>query len=35
LVANLALIFSTALTAGIWPAQQAARVSLTETLRME
>jgi putative ABC transport system permease protein len=33
--ANLGLIFLTALAAGIWPARQAARVRLTETLRME
>ncbi|HEX9872684.1 MAG TPA: FtsX-like permease family protein [Candidatus Tectomicrobia bacterium] len=32
---NLGLIFLTALAAGIWPARQAARVHLTETLRME
>lgn len=32
---NLGLIFLTALAAGIWPARQAARVRLTETLRME
>jgi putative ABC transport system permease protein len=35
LVVNLGLIFMTALAAGIWPAHQAARVRLTETLRME
>jgi putative ABC transport system permease protein len=34
-VANLGLIFCTALAAGIWPARQAAKVRLTETLRME
>jgi putative ABC transport system permease protein len=34
-VVNLGLIFMTALAAGIWPAHQAARVRLTETLRME
>jgi putative ABC transport system permease protein len=34
-VANLGLIFFTALAAGIWPARQAAKVRLTETLRME
>jgi putative ABC transport system permease protein len=34
-VVNLGLIFMTALAAGIWPARQAARVRLTETLRME
>ena len=34
-VVNLGLIFLTALAAGIWPARQAARVRLTETLRME
>jgi putative ABC transport system permease protein len=32
---NLALIFLASLAAGIWPAYQAARVRLTETLRME
>jgi putative ABC transport system permease protein len=32
---DLGLIFLTALAAGIWPAHQAARVRLTETLRME
>jgi putative ABC transport system permease protein len=35
MVANLGLIFLTALAAGIWPAHQAAKVRLTETLRME
>ena len=34
-VVDLGLIFLTALAAGIWPAHQAARVRLTETLRME
>jgi putative ABC transport system permease protein len=34
-VIDLGLIFVTALAAGIWPAHQAARVRLTETLRME
>jgi putative ABC transport system permease protein len=34
-VANLGLIFLSALAAGIWPARQAAKVRLTETLRME
>jgi putative ABC transport system permease protein len=34
-VVSLGLIFVTALAAGIWPAHQAARVRLTETLRME
>lgn len=33
--ANLVLIFVTALAAGVWPARQAAKVRLTETLRME
>jgi putative ABC transport system permease protein len=32
---DLGLIFLTALVAGLWPAHQAARVRLTETLRME
>jgi putative ABC transport system permease protein len=32
---DLGLIFLTALAAGVWPAHQAARVRLTETLRME
>jgi putative ABC transport system permease protein len=32
---DLGLIFLTALAAGIWPAHQAGRVRLTETLRME
>jgi putative ABC transport system permease protein len=35
LVANLGLIYFAALAAGIWPAHQAAKVRLTETLRME
>jgi putative ABC transport system permease protein len=35
LAANLGLIFLTALAAGIWPARQAGKVRLTETLRME
>jgi putative ABC transport system permease protein len=35
LVVNLGLIFLTALAAGIWPARQAAKVRLIETLRME
>jgi putative ABC transport system permease protein len=35
LAANLGLIFLAALAAGIWPAHQAAKVRLTETLRME
>ena len=34
-VVSLGLIFVAALAAGIWPAHQAARVRLTETLRME
>ncbi len=34
-VANLGLIFLTALAAGLWPARQAAKGRLTETLRME
>jgi putative ABC transport system permease protein len=34
-VVNLFLIFLTSLAAGIWPARQAAKVRLTETLRME
>jgi putative ABC transport system permease protein len=34
-VVDLSLIFLTALAAGIWPAYQAGRVRLTETLRME
>jgi putative ABC transport system permease protein len=34
-VVNLGLIFVAVLAAGIWPAHQAARVRLTETLRME
>jgi putative ABC transport system permease protein len=34
-VVDLSLIFLTALAAGIWPAHQAGRVRLTETLRME
>ena len=34
-VVDLGLIFLTALAAGIWPAHQASRVRLTETLRME
>jgi putative ABC transport system permease protein len=34
-VVDLGLIFLSALAAGIWPAHQAARVRLTETLRME
>jgi putative ABC transport system permease protein len=32
---DLGLIFLTALAAGIWPAHQASKVRLTETLRME
>jgi putative ABC transport system permease protein len=35
LAANLGLIFLAALAAGLWPAHQAAKVRLTETLRME
>jgi putative ABC transport system permease protein len=35
LVVDLGLIFLTALAAGIWPARQASKVRLTETLRME
>jgi putative ABC transport system permease protein len=34
-VGSLILIFLTSLAAGIWPARQAAKVRLTETLRME
>jgi putative ABC transport system permease protein len=35
MIVDLGLIFLAALAAGIWPAHQAARVRLTETLRME
>jgi putative ABC transport system permease protein len=35
MIVDLGIIFLTALAAGIWPAHQAARVRLTETLRME
>jgi putative ABC transport system permease protein len=34
-VLDLGLIFLTALAAGLWPAHQAGKVRLTETLRME
>ncbi|MBI3328066.1 MAG: FtsX-like permease family protein [Nitrospinae bacterium] len=35
ILVNLSLILLFALAAGVWPAQQAAKVRLTETLRME
>jgi putative ABC transport system permease protein len=35
IAANLALIFLATLAAGLWPARQAAKLQLTETLRME
>jgi putative ABC transport system permease protein len=35
IAANLALIFLAAIAAGVWPAMQASRARLTETLRME